>query len=280
MTKIFTLLTLLSCTLALPLVHADTHSDSDKQAGDVFHYPHGARNAVSLTFDDARVSQLDIAVPILNKHGVRGTFYVMPDPVRERIKDWRKVVAAGHELGNHTHSHLCTGNFAWLRAQDKGLEQIDLDWLEQDILKTNQFLKTQLGVIAQSFAYPCGNTFVGRGVQVKSYVPLIAKHFSSGRTWLDETANNPTYLDFAQLTGIRMDGMGFEELKTMIEALREDNKWIILAGHDVGENGLYSVNAEVLSQLIHYLKEPKNGFWLETVDKVSHYIKMHRKQPK
>ncbi|TMP32691.1 polysaccharide deacetylase family protein [Pseudoalteromonas rubra] len=276
MTSMTRLLTLLGCTLCLQVAQAGTPASTDKQQADAFSYPKGARYAVSLTFDDARVSQLDVGVPILDKYGVKATFYVMPGPVQARLEDWRKVVAAGHELGNHTHSHLCTGNFAWLRAQDKGLEQVDLAWLEQDILKTNQFLKAQLSVEPKSFAYPCGNTFVGRGAQVKSYVPLIAKHFSSGRTWLDETANNPTYTDFAQLTGIRMDGMRFAELKTMIEALREDNKWIILAGHEVGGNGLYSVDSKVLSQLIHYLQTPENGYWVDTVDKVGTYIKMHR----
>ncbi|TMP30918.1 polysaccharide deacetylase [Pseudoalteromonas rubra] len=276
MTSMTRLLILLGSTLCLPVAQADTPAVTDKQQAAVFSYPKGAKYAVSLTFDDARASQLDVGVPILDKYGVKATFYVMPDPVQARLEDWRKVVATGHELGNHTHSHLCTGNFAWLRAQDKGLEQVDLAWLEQDILKTNQFLKAKLSVEPKSFAYPCGNTFVGRGTQVKSYVPLIAKHFSSGRTWLDETANNPTYTDFAQLTGIRMDGMRFEELKTMIEALREDNKWIILAGHEVGENGLYSVDSKVLSQLIHYLQAPENDYWVDTVDKVGTYIKMHR----
>ncbi|WP_125564360.1 polysaccharide deacetylase family protein [Pseudoalteromonas rubra] len=258
---------------------ADTHSATEQMHMTTFQYPHGARNAVSLTFDDARESQLDVGVPILDQYGIKATFYVMPEPVGARLKDWRKVVKMGHELGNHTLSHLCTGNFDWLRAQDKGLEQVNLAWLEQDILTTNQYLKTQLGVEPKSFAYPCGNTFVGRGAQVKSYVPLIARHFETGRTWLDETANNPVYTDFAQLTGIRIDGLTFEELKATLEALRENNKWIILAGHEVGENGRYSVDARVLLQLIQYLNTPENGYWVDTVEKVASYIKMHRKQP-
>ncbi|MCG7537586.1 polysaccharide deacetylase family protein [Pseudoalteromonas sp. OOF1S-7] len=279
MIKMIRLLTLLSCVLGQSFALADSHNKPGKQLSDDFQYPQGARYAVSLTFDDARESQLDVGVPILEKLGVKATFYVMSAPVSARLSDWRKVVAAGHELGNHTHSHLCTGNFAWLRAQNKGLEQVDLAWLEQDILTTNQYLKTQLGIEPRSFAYPCGNTFVGRGANVKSYVPLIARHFDTGRTWLDETANNPAYTDFAQLTGIRMDGMTFDELKTTLETLRENNKWIILAGHEVGENGLYSVDARVLSQLIQYLKAPENGYWVDTVEKVASYIKMHRKEP-
>ncbi|MEN5486854.1 hypothetical protein ABEK22_29470, partial [Klebsiella pneumoniae] len=77
------------------------------------------------------------------------------------------------------------------------------------------------------FAYPCGNTFVGRGINTKSYVPIIAKHFDTGRTWLDETANNPNFTDFAQLTGLRIDGMSFDEITTMLEQLRGNNSWLI-----------------------------------------------------
>ncbi|WP_440054813.1 polysaccharide deacetylase family protein [Pseudoalteromonas sp. T1lg65] len=241
-----------------------------------FTYPNQASNAVSLSFDDAWPSQVEVGVPLLNKYQVKGTFYVMPFRVEEKLELWRKAVSQGHEIGNHTNEHLCTGNFAWLREMNKGLEQVDLDYVEQDILKTNDYIKEKLRVQAKSFAYPCGNTFVGRGENVKSYVPLIAKHFTSGRTWLDETGNHPTYTDFAQLTSIRMDGISFDELKPVLEQLRHNHSWIILAGHNVGEKGLYTVDQKMLEQLIEYLKDPKNGFWLDTVSNVGDYIRKQR----
>ncbi|CAM4263153.1 polysaccharide deacetylase family protein [Pseudoalteromonas byunsanensis] len=239
-------------------------------------YPNGANNAVSITFDDGKQSQLDIGLPILDKHDIKATFYVMRDKVAERLSDWQKVVKNGHEIGNHTTSHLCTGNFQWLREQNKGLEQTNLDWLRRDIEQTNVYIEKNLKVRPRSFAYPCGNTFVGRGRDVKSYVPVIANMFESGRTWLDETANDPTYTDFAQLTGIRIDGMSFEEIKQMLELLRFRHSWVILAGHDVGERGMYTVDKEALERLVSYLKEPENGYWVNTVDNIANYIKQNR----
>ncbi|OCQ18403.1 polysaccharide deacetylase [Pseudoalteromonas luteoviolacea] len=241
-----------------------------------FSYPNNARNAISLSFDDARNSQVDVAIPILNKHNVKGTFYVNPQFAMERLEGWKKAVKHGHELGNHTSSHLCTGNFEWLRSKGQGLEQVDLAWLRKDIESTTAFLQKQFNITPLSFAYPCGNTFVGRGKQVKSYVPLIAEMFKTGRTWLDETGNNPTYTDFSQLAGNRMDGMTFEEIRDMLELLREDNKWIILAGHDVGKKGMYTVDKDALEALIVYLKDPKNGFWLATVNEVASHIEEYR----
>ncbi|CAH9064366.1 hypothetical protein PSECIP111854_03429 [Pseudoalteromonas sp. CIP111854] len=247
-----------------------------KNNDQAWQYPNQARNAISITFDDARASQLDVGMPILDKYNVKVTFYVMPEPVRARLADWQGVANNGHEIGNHTQSHLCTGNFQWLRAMGKGLEQVDLTWMRDDIEKTNQFIESNLGVPPRSFAYPCGNTFVGRGSEVQSYVPLIAELFITGRTWLDETANNANYTDFAQLTGIRIDGMTFEQIKATLEAMRFSQSWIILAGHEVGSKGKYTIDRDALDALIVYLKDPSNGYWLDTVDNVANFIDKQR----
>ncbi|WP_240503708.1 MULTISPECIES: hypothetical protein [Pseudoalteromonas] len=105
---------------------------------------------------------------------------------------------------------------------------------------------------------------------------MVATLFESGRTWLDETANDPTYTDFAQLTGIRIDGMSFDEIKQLLDLLRFRNSWVILAGHDVGKKGPYTVDSVALAQLIIYLKQPKNGYWLDTVDNITKRIKKNR----
>lgn len=242
-----------------------------------FSYPDNASNAISITFDDARHSQVDNGLSLLNKYKVKATFYVSPFNVEERVSKWQKVVKDGHEIANHTNKHLCTGNFEWLRQQGLSLEQASLKDIEKDIIDSQQYIKRTLGVDAKAFAYPCGNTFVGRGANTKSYVPLIAKHFDTGRTWLDETANNPNFTDFSQLTSLRIDGLTFAEIKAMIEQHRTNNSWIILAGHEIGERGQYSTDINALEELINYLQKPETGYWLETVSEVSSYIKQHRK---
>jgi peptidoglycan/xylan/chitin deacetylase (PgdA/CDA1 family) len=242
-----------------------------------FDYPNKATNAISITFDDARHSQVNTGLAILNKHKVKATFYISPFNVKEQLPQWQEVVATGHEIANHTSSHLCTGNFEWLRQQTLSLEQTSLQWLEKDILDAQRYITKHLGVTPRAFAYPCGNTFVGRSLETQSYVPLIAKHFDTGRTWLDETANNPNFTDFAQLTSLRIDGMTFEEVIAMLKQHRENNSWIILAGHEIGEKGQYTTDAAMLEKLIQYIKDPKNGYWLGTVSDIANYIKRRRK---
>lgn len=250
-----------------------------RDASDI-RYPNGARNAISITFDDARQSQVTEGLPILDLHQVKATFYVVPQFVEKQLEGWKAAVKAGHEIGNHTTSHLCTGNFQWLRDINAGLEQVDLEWLEQDILKANKAIEAALNVRPKAFAYPCGQNFVGRGEAVKSYIPLIAKHFETGRRWLDETSNNPGYVDFAQLTSLPMDGKTFSQIKEMLDYYRGNNSWIILAGHEVGKSGLYTTDSAMLEELLVYLKDPKNGYWLATVSEIADNIKAQRQSTK
>ena len=45
-------------------------------AGDPFAWPQGRKAAVSLAYDDALPSHLDTAIPALDRHGLKGSFYL------------------------------------------------------------------------------------------------------------------------------------------------------------------------------------------------------------
>src|SRR5689334_4883037 len=100
-----------------------------------FQWPDGKRAAVSLSFDDARLSQIDRGMEILDRHQVKATFYVSCGAVEQRLQGWKKAVAQGHEIGNHTLTHPCSGNFAFSRHN--ALEQYSLQRIEADILGAN-----------------------------------------------------------------------------------------------------------------------------------------------
>lgn len=64
------------------------------------------RKVVALTFDDGpRTAVVDELVGVLAKHHVRATFFVCGAEIREHPQAAAKLVAAGHELGNHSYSH-------------------------------------------------------------------------------------------------------------------------------------------------------------------------------
>jgi peptidoglycan/xylan/chitin deacetylase (PgdA/CDA1 family) len=80
-----------------------------------FAWPESKQAALSLSFDDARMSQVDSGTSLLDQFGIKATFFVVPSDVEERIDGWRQAVTNGHEIGNHTLTHPCTGNFSWSR---------------------------------------------------------------------------------------------------------------------------------------------------------------------
>ena len=69
--------------------------------GAVFHWSAGKKAAISLTFDDATSSQVDAGLPILDRFGVKATFYLSPNNIAVWQDAWRKAAAHGHEMGNH-----------------------------------------------------------------------------------------------------------------------------------------------------------------------------------
>ena len=108
-----------------------------------FVWPEGKRAAISLSFDDARPSQVDAGVPLLNRYGVHATFYLSPSNLGERVEAWKKAGAAGHEMGNHALTHPCSGNFEWSR--DRALENYSLDKMRAELVGANEAIQRQLG---------------------------------------------------------------------------------------------------------------------------------------
>ncbi|HEU0173058.1 MAG TPA: polysaccharide deacetylase family protein [Blastocatellia bacterium] len=61
---------------------------------------------VALTFDDGPTPGVtEEVLSTLNEEGVKATFFVIGSELERNLEEGRKIVAAGHELGNHTYSH-------------------------------------------------------------------------------------------------------------------------------------------------------------------------------
>lgn len=245
-----------------------------RQATPTFSWPNSKRVAVSLSFDDARPSQVEGGTALLDRYGVKATFYVVPSAVERKLDGWKRAVAGGHEIGNHSLNHPCSGNFAWSRS--KALEDYTADQMRRELTDANRRINDLLGVTPESFAYPCGQTFVGRGVATQSYVPVTASLFVSARGWMDEAPNDPSYVDFAQLTGIESDGKDFEQVQTIIEAARDTRSWLVLAGHEMGKEGAQTTRLVMLERLCAYANDPANGVWIAPVGTVAKYVRAQR----
>ncbi|GAA2349103.1 polysaccharide deacetylase family protein [Dactylosporangium salmoneum] len=103
-------------------------------------------HAVALTVDDG--PHPDWTPPLLDllaRHGVRATFFLIGDRVRERPDLARRIAGEGHALGNHsmTHPHP----FAALAPAA----------LEAEIAGTQEAIERATGVRPRLFRAPSGN---------------------------------------------------------------------------------------------------------------------------
>jgi len=120
------------------------HNESD------FKWPEGKKMGLSLTFNDARLSQIDKGIPLLDIYGVKATFYLSSDNMMQRLEAWKTAVASGHDIGNHSLLHPCTGNFTWSR--DRALEDYTLQDMNSELDSANKLIKKMLGIQPVSFA--------------------------------------------------------------------------------------------------------------------------------
>lgn len=145
-----------------------------------FSWPGAARAAVSLTYDDAVPTQRTNAARQLAECGLPGTFFLTgtaPD-LEARRSEWVKLRAAGHELASHTMHHPCDCSHAWV-PRGYTVQDYDLPRMQAELDETLALLAGLGAPAPHTFAYPCGETSVGKVPQ--SYVGLVAERFLAAR---------------------------------------------------------------------------------------------------
>jgi peptidoglycan-N-acetylglucosamine deacetylase len=267
---------LLLSPLVTGVLMAAPQSGSQSQGNsDSFHWPDGKRAAVSLSFDDARTSQVDTGLALLDQHHMKVTFFLQAENISKRLDGWKKAVADGHEIGNHTVTHPCTGNYAF--SLHNALEDYSLERMAAQLDGANAEIERLLGVKPRTFAYPCGLKFVGRGLDVRSYVPLVAERFLVGRGYLDESANDPAFCDLPQAMGTPFDDLTFDQMKALVDKAAQDGRWIIFVGHEIGQRGFQITDADALGKLCDYVNDPVHGIWVGTVAQIGEYVRQHQR---
>ena len=236
-----------------------------------FKWPQGKRAALSVSFDDARLTQPDNGFEILDRHGVRASFYVTPSAVEKRLDAWKRAVATGHEIGNHTITHPCSGVASWSR--NNALEDYTMERITAEIDGATDSLKKMLGVTPTTFAYPCGQWWVGRGRTHQSYVPLIAERFLAARGGGGHAV--PGYADLALVPSLGSDRMTIETFRAEIAKAAEQGNWLVLTGHEISSDPTkdpLTTLTSVLDEVCKYAKDPANQIWVDTVETIGKYV--------
>ena len=249
------------------LAFAPTH------AADAFRWPSGTRAAVSLAYDDAVASQLDQALPVLDHHGLKGSFYLTlsSETLIERLHEWRAAAANGHELANHSLFHQCSRSAPgreWVTA-DNDLDHITVDQLAAQIRLGNAFLHAIDGRSARTFTVPCGDLRANGQL----YVPAIRTEFVAIKAGSGAVIADMRKLDPYAVPVITPSGnLSGQALIAIAKDAAARGTMANFTFHGVGGDHL-AVTSQAHAELVAYLAANRDVYWTDTFLAIMTYVK-------
>lgn len=246
--------------------------------------------AYSLSFDDGLYSQAKYAAPILEKHQLKGTFYLVSDVLENdttKAHTWRygywnqyqKVAIKGHEIGSHTASHPSLTTLPYGSPNENGTVEYEL----AEPLKVIKSKIPEAELI--SFAYP----YVAFDDKIKA---KTAQYYVSARGL--GAGTNSTKPDFMNLEGhiityltprtLESDNQKIVELENKIQNTTiAQSAWSVYLAHDVlpfsevnnATDAYHPVSSESFDNFCTWLnqKQKAKELWVATVGEVSKYAK-------
>ena len=246
------------------------------KAQDYFTWPNGAKAAVSLTYDDGIDTQLDIAIPDLNRAGLTGTFYLQGDNLTpERIDQWRSAANNGHELGNHSIFHPCLSShdFVW---EEFASEDYTIRRMIKELSVMNNILYSLDGKEGpRTYAYTCSETEVGKE-------SIIDSLKASGLFVGARGGGSGVVSDFKQLNIFNVPSMTTVEgtandMIPFIKQAGDEGGLAVFMFHGVGGDYL-NISREDHQEVLDYLNKNKGTYWTATFSQIIGHIKRERQR--
>ena len=241
-------------------------------AGEPFQWPEGRKAAVSLAYDDALDSQLDNAVPALDRHGLKGSFYLTlaAEPVRSRMQAWRAAAANGHELGNHSLFHQCSSvgaDRAWVPPH-RDLDKTTVAQMRDQLAVANTMLAMIDGQHERTFTAPCGDQLARDG----NYIDAVASLFVGIKLVTGSVVEDMDALSPDAVPVIAPDGMSGAELIALVEEARRKGTMVNFTFHGIGGDYL-SVSNQAHEELLAYLARHRDEYWTATFVDIMRWVR-------
>lgn len=268
----------MTCSLAklvLPLVLAFPFSYAS--AAEPFPWPNGAHAAVNLAYDDALDSQLDNAIPALDRYGFKGTFYLTlaSETISQRLADWRAAASNGHELANHTLFHHCSRSQPgreWVAAH-RDLDKVSVDQLKDQIVLGNSMLHAIDGRSERTFTTPCGDLLAAG----ENYLPAIKSEFVAIKSAFGGVIDDMRTLDPYGVTVIVPIEMSGDELIALVKEAAQKRTMVNFTFHGIGGDHL-AVSTAAHEQLLKYLAANKDIYWVDTFINIMRHVKQQQQK--
>ena len=254
---------IVACTLASSVFAA---------GGTSFQWPENRKAAVSLAYDDALDSQLDNAIPALDRHGLKGSFYLQlsSPPVGKRMAEWRAAAGNGHELGNHTLFHQCSGSMQgreWVEPQ-RDLDKTTAAQMQDQVRMANVMLAAIDGRHERTMTVPCGDVLA----EGKNYIELVASEFVAIKLGPGTVVPDMYKLDLQAVpVGVPVDVSGQQLIAWVQEAARLGTM-ANFTFHGIGGDHL-AVSSDAHEELLAYLAAHREVYWTDTFLNLTKYVR-------
>lgn len=111
---------------------------------------------IALTFDDGPTENVDQILPLLDKYKAKATFFLIGNDIEKYPEEAKKMVEAGHQIGNHTYSH-------------KRMVLVSPSFIKEEIEKTDELIRGAGYKDEIDFRPPYGKKFVGLPYYLKKH---------------------------------------------------------------------------------------------------------------
>ncbi len=203
---------------------------------------------ISVTFDDGHASTYEVAMPLLQKHGIRTTQYILSgtsnDPKYVSWKQIGEMQKAGHEIGCHSYDHA-------------DLRKLDDKALNFQLKDCKDQLTKRFGPI-HSFASPYGS-------QDARTLRAVGSYFSNQRNTSGDPYNGASEADVnvsvnydpMNIIGVTMrSDMTVDHLKDLVAFARKHNGWLVLTYHQANDkSSIYALDTEQFDTQFEYLSK-------------------------
>jgi peptidoglycan/xylan/chitin deacetylase (PgdA/CDA1 family) len=231
--------------------------------------PAGKQALIVLTYDDALLSHLEVAIPQLDQAQLKGTFFLNA-PAAQHIQRWRAASQKGHELGNHTVFHPCLSS-KFKADPHYHAENYSVPNLMREISTMNTLLYAIDNKPRHTYAYPCGETSIAG----KSYADSLGK--AGFVPYARAIGTSPIITDFKRLDPLQVPCMGFPtnatgtDLINFVRQVQQSKGMGVLIFHGVGGD-YQEVTSAAHQQLVQYLNTNRQQIWVLTFEEAMDYV--------
>ncbi len=230
--------------------------------------------AVVLTYDDAVNQHLDNAIPVLDSLGLKATFYITgySASIRQRMNDWKKLPAKGHELGNHTLYHPCIGGVGreWVKP-DYDMLHYTVQRMVDETRMNNVFLQALDGKTKRTFAFTCGDMKIGDSL----FIGALKNDFVAARA-VREEMHTIDKVDLYNVDCYPVNGQTAEQMIEWVKKAVETKSLLVILFHGVGGGNSLNVLVPEHRKFLQYLKQNQKDLWIAPMIDVAEYVQKYQ----